>query len=228
MYRKVHHQLIGEVLEKLNADLLKSHGCYFGGGTAIALKFGEFRQSNDIDFLVSDDVAYRELRHMVRLNGPRSLFSDMKNLTLPKTFLDDQYGIRGWVEVFGNRIKFEIVSEGRIAFATPTENDRVSGVLTLTETDLIAEKVMANSDRYLDTSTFQRDVIDLAFMEHPTFRDSPGFQKAQQVYGQRGLEDLDKSITKLTHDLQWLDRCLTALDVSTPRAMVVKLLNNLS
>jgi len=41
------------VLQALDADALASHACLFGGGTAMALRYGEYRESFDIDFLVS-------------------------------------------------------------------------------------------------------------------------------------------------------------------------------
>jgi hypothetical protein len=39
--------------------------CYFGGGTAMALRYGEYRESVDIDFLVSDLAGYREMRQLL-------------------------------------------------------------------------------------------------------------------------------------------------------------------
>ena len=51
MFERMHHQRIARVLESLNAPLLAANGCLFGGGTAIALRFGEYRESVDIDFM---------------------------------------------------------------------------------------------------------------------------------------------------------------------------------
>lgn len=36
---------IASVLEALDAGLLADSRCYFGGGTAIALRYGEYRES---------------------------------------------------------------------------------------------------------------------------------------------------------------------------------------
>lgn len=66
MFDRPHHQCIARVLASLDAGLLREHACWFGGGTAIALRLGEFRESVDIDFLVSDAHAYRELRQRLR------------------------------------------------------------------------------------------------------------------------------------------------------------------
>lgn len=69
MFSRDHHNHIATVLESLNSELLRATGCYFGGGTAIALRFGEFRESVDIDFMVSSTSGYRELRELVRSSG---------------------------------------------------------------------------------------------------------------------------------------------------------------
>lgn len=54
MFGRQHHQKIAAVLAKLDPCILKKERCYFGGGTAIALVFDEFRESVDIDFMTSD------------------------------------------------------------------------------------------------------------------------------------------------------------------------------
>lgn len=69
MFKRSHHQVIEQVLRLMNADLLKAHQCYFGGGTAIALRHGEYRESVDIDLMVSDLPSYRALRTLVRESG---------------------------------------------------------------------------------------------------------------------------------------------------------------
>ncbi len=58
MFERPLHQRIAQVLSSLDGSLLKKHGCLFGGGTVIALRFGEYRESVDIDFLVSDLNGY--------------------------------------------------------------------------------------------------------------------------------------------------------------------------
>ena len=53
MFERSHHRRIATVLEALDAQKLADCECLFGGGTAIALAYEEFRESVDIDFLVS-------------------------------------------------------------------------------------------------------------------------------------------------------------------------------
>ena len=58
--------------------------------------------------------------------------------------------------------------EGRISLAVASEEDKVSGISTLTKVDMAASKLLANSDRWSDDSVFSRDLIDLAMLELPT------------------------------------------------------------
>ena len=69
MFERPHHQRIAQVLEALNGPHLRDNHCLFGGGTAIALRYGEFRESVDIDFLVSDISSYRNLRQLLTNAG---------------------------------------------------------------------------------------------------------------------------------------------------------------
>lgn len=65
MFERPHHQRIAHVLGALDGDALRRLGCLFGGGTCIALRCGEYRESVDIDFLVSDPAGFRELRQLL-------------------------------------------------------------------------------------------------------------------------------------------------------------------
>ena len=44
-FERPHHQRIAHVLSALNGETLVQHGCLFGGGTCIALRYGEYRES---------------------------------------------------------------------------------------------------------------------------------------------------------------------------------------
>jgi hypothetical protein len=68
LFARPHHRRIAAVLEALDADTLAANDCLFGGGTAMAMRYGEYRESVDIDFLVSKVEGYRHLRQ--RLTGP--------------------------------------------------------------------------------------------------------------------------------------------------------------
>ena len=118
IFSRTHHQRIAKVLESLDADLLKQHNCLFAGGTAIALRYGEYRESVDIDFLVSDLASYRNLRNLVREQGLQALMRSTGAGKLQTSDIrSDQYGIRTKVFVEGKPIKFEIVLEGHGYFS---------------------------------------------------------------------------------------------------------------
>ena len=128
LYRRLHHQRIQKVLESLDTQLLLKHQCLFGGGTAISLSLGEYRESVDIACMVSSVDGYRELRSIVSSEGVTALMT--RALPLKREVKIDQYGIRCALDVDDNRpIKFEIVFEGRLQLADPLPEDRIDGVL---------------------------------------------------------------------------------------------------
>ena len=226
MFRRLHHQQVAEVLSMLDAPLLAEHNCWFGGGTAIVLANGEFRESVDIDFLVSDPQSYRALRQMVRDHGLAALAA--RELDLGRTPSVDGYGIRTSVLVAGVAIKFEILHEGRIDLDTPSPEDEICGLRILTRTDQVATKLLANDDRWADTSTFGRDLIDLAMMKPDTVALMAGARKAVDAYGKTVGESLDNAVTYLRERPQRLDEYLRALNVDAPRAAVWQDIRDLS
>ena len=229
MFKREHHQKISEVLQRLDAQILKDHACYFGGGTAIALMNGEYRESVDIDFLVSDLTGYRALREL--LTGPEGMAAITKSgreLALAREIRTDQYGIRAMLRVGDINIKFEIISEGRIAFDAPKGKDYVGEIATLSRIDLIASKLLANTDRWNDDSVFCRDVIDLAMMKVNKKEFHQAVEKAITAYGNSVLVSLDKAIDRLITKEGLLDRCITVMKISVPRAVLRQNLENLT
>lgn len=167
------------LLGELDAGLLRECGCYFARGTAIALQLGEFRRSDDIDFLCASTSGYRRLREAVFARGLGALGAGLPVLRAARS---DQYGIRAVLGGAGDAVKFEIVREARIALAPDPAT--IAGVTLLSRDDLYAEKLLANADRGLDTSTLHRDFIDLCVMIRrwgpiPT----QALDKAMQAYG---------------------------------------------
>lgn len=80
-FERIHHQFIAQVLHALDGPMLREFNCLFGGGTAIALRYGEYRESVDIDFLVSDVQSYRGLRQS--LAGPSGIKAIMRDVAAP-------------------------------------------------------------------------------------------------------------------------------------------------
>lgn len=214
MFEREHHRHVALALQALDAGLLADHRCYFGGGTAMALRYGEYRESVDIDFLVSDKAGYRELRHRLAHHG------DLSGITRPGMALEcarevraDQYGIRTQIRSGAVSIKFEIVLEARIELATPTEDDRVCGVLSLTPLDLAAEKLLANADRWSDDAVFSRDLIDLAMQEASPTQLRAACAKAEDAYDVR--KPLAAAIAALRNRPHRLAQCMEAMAITT-------------
>ncbi len=216
MFEREHHRRIAAVLEALDAECLATCACLFGGGTAMALRYGEYRESMDIDFLVSDRHGYRQLRQ--RLTGPDGL----RAITQPGVALHqvrelraDQYGLRTMLRVDDANIKFEIVLEGRIALDAPGAGDRLCGVATLTPLDMATSKLLANSDRWRDDAVASRDIIDLAMMAPPKALLRRAIAKAQAAYGDSIEADLVKAIEDLRLRPYRLDHCMSAMRMTT-------------
>ena len=216
MFERPHHQRIATVLQALDADALLASACLFGGGTAMALRFGEYRESVDIDFLVSRVEGYRQLRE--RLMGPdglRAITRPGHALALVREMRADQYGIRTLLKVDGADIKLEIVLEGRIELETPGPEDRLCGVATLTPLDMVTSKLLANADRWRDDAVLSRDLIDLAMMAPPKKLLRKAIDKARAAYGDNVVADLAKAIANLRERPHRLDQCMQAMAMTT-------------
>ena len=188
----------------------------------MALRYGEYRESVDIDFLVSDLGSYRSLRHA--LTGPQSMAAithpDAQPLQQAREMRADQYGIRTTLRVQEQPIKFEIVLEGRITLDAPAPSDTLCGIATLTPLDMATSKLLANSDRCMDDGVFSRDLIDLAMMAVPLPLLRQAVAKAEQAYGPSILRDLDKAIRRMQERQTWLDRCIQAMAIDVPKALL--------
>lgn len=159
-YIRGEHQAIAAVLSLMNHDVLQWTECFFGGGTAIVLRFGEYRRSLDLDFLCASPTGYRDLRNAIIEEGPDAIFSN--EVSLLRDVKADAYGIRMLLSYRGQPIKFEIARETRIALTG--ERDPVLGVPTLSIADMFAEKLLANADRCYDRAVGYRDAIDLGVL----------------------------------------------------------------
>lgn len=209
------------MLESLDGPLLAKNHCLFGGGTAIALRYGEYRESVDIDLLVSDAEGYRTLRQL--LVGPAGLGAIVRLGPAVKQGRDvrcDQYGLRTVLVVDGIEIKFEIIREARIALEAPGPEDSLCGIATLTPTDMAASKLLANSDRWADDGTFSRDLVDLAMMQPGSALLGRAIAKAGAAYGSSIQTDLARAVTELAIREHRLERCMEALKIEVPRAVV--------
>lgn len=221
MYKRAHHQNIAAVLAHLNPEYFMAHQCFFGGGTAIALRYGEYRESVDIDFLISDVGLYGKVREDVRdHNNLSPLLLPGKSLELIRELRTDQYGIRTVVGIGNAKIKLEIISEGRILFDVPEPKDFIDGIPSLTRLDAIASKLLVNSDRYGDDSVYSRDLIDLAMMKPTSKELHLAIEKAKKAYGESIQRDLIKSIDYLFRREQRLEKCANYLKMDLPVSVI--------
>lgn len=220
MFERPHHQRIAEVLEALNAPLLAENRCLFGGGTAIALSYGEYRESLDMDFLTSDVTGYANLRRL--LTGPDGFAAITRDGAMvpvqARGIRADQYGIRTQLLVGSQSIKFEIILEGRIELAPTAAANAICGVATLTPLDMAASKLLANSDRWADDGIFSRDVIDLAMMNPSLDLLRSSVAKAETAYAMAIRRDLGRAISQLQDRPDWLERCMQVMAMDLPKA----------
>lgn len=229
LFERPHHQRIAHILSVLNGPLLRENNCLFGGGTVIALRYGEYRESVDIDFLVSDIASYRNLRQL--LTGANGIAAIVREGTAPlaqtREIRADQYGIRTMLQVADQSVKFEILLEGRIELASPGTRDEICGIATLTPLDMATSKLLANSDRWNDDGVFNRDIIDLAMMNPSLALLRSAVAKAETAYGQAIRKDLDKAIYRMQSRHGWLERCMQVMALNLPKAVVWQQLRKL-
>ena len=215
MFEREHHRQVAAILGLLDDELLATNGCLFGGGTAIVLRYGEYRESADIDFLVSSRDGYRQLRQLVMgAKGIQTLVRAGSTIDQAREIRADQYGIRTRVRILGAEIKFEIVFEARISLEDPGPEDRICGVAALTPVDMAATKLLANSDRWTDAAVHSRDVIDLAMMAPKPVLLDAALDKARGAYGANVEKDLDAAVGRFAEKPSLLDECMRALHMT--------------
>lgn len=204
-FRRPEHRIIGEALALMDRDLLTANKCWFGGGTAIVMKFGEYRRSLDVDFLCADADGYRELRTHAVERGIRAFFPEPVEAV--RDFQIDQYGLRTVVRLRGQPIKFEVIREGRIQLQGHFDNDL--RVPTLVAADMFAEMLLANADRCQDRATAYRDAIDLGILLG-IYGSIPAeaLGKAQTAYG----ADIQNKVAWVTNKLQDRDELRNAAE----------------
>ena len=224
MFERPHHRRIARVLQALDGEQLAAAGCAFGGGTAIGLRRGEFRESVAIDFLVADLSGYRTIRTLV--TGSLGVAALARETIPPWQPLGDvradQYGVRTRLVVDDVPIKFEIVREARISFEPFRLRDRLCGVPALGDVDLAAEKLLANADRWADASVFSRDVIDLAMLDLPPRCLRPALEKARGAYGDSIDTAAFAALAALRNDPERLARAIAAIAMHRPQAWIVQ------
>src|SRR5262249_24337318 len=87
-------------------------------------------------------------------------------------------------------------------------------VARLTDEDLVAEKLLANADRFMDDSALGRDVLDLVVLAHYLGGLPQGaWEKARGAYGDAVDRAFDRALQRLRDRPELMENALAALDV---------------
>jgi hypothetical protein len=198
-------------LLSLNAGFLERAQCYFGGGTRIVMALDEYRESDDMDFLCSSRDGYRALRSSVTNESLGELATG--EVRLAREVISDRYGIRTFLAIDGDKVKFEIVNEARIDLSGADGGQL--HVPCLDQESCFAEKFLANEDRWHDESVLSRDAIDLGFMIEG-WRAAPaleGLDAARAAYGEAVVRSAECAARKLLESKDYFKKCVTSLRV---------------
>lgn len=213
------HRRIARILALMNAEFLEQAQCFFGGGTQLVMSHGEFRESRDIDFLLSSQEGLRMLRETV---GERSLGRIFKGkINLAREVRADRYAIRTFIteDPAAEPLKFEIVVEARIELKGAMDN--ALAVPCLEPASAIAEKLLANADRGRAKEYRARDVIDLAFVSLDADKAAflAGYELAERAYGQVILRELDEVLKMLDLEPKYRAQCVADLLITDAKAL---------
>jgi hypothetical protein len=219
MVERAEHQPVLALLDRLDATVLRDAACWLAGGTAVSLRCSEFRLSRDVDFLCASRAGYRELRERVYRAGARGLFSG--EVSLRRDLRADRYGIRMVVDIDAQPIKLEIVSEGRIEL--DGAQDAELPVARLQDTDLVATKLLANEDRFLDDAALGRDIIDLVMLEHVIGGlPDAAWDKARGAYGPSVEDAYRRALARLNDEPALLARASEKLAITDEARRVIE------
>jgi Nucleotidyl transferase AbiEii toxin, Type IV TA system len=213
-----HHQIF-QVLQCLDRTFLDRCHIAFGGGTLLALAYGEYRLSRNIDFLCPHGEPFSMLRRAIYDRGYAVLFQpDLpSNIQFPHEIRTDRDGVRLTIKIDETILKLEIVAEGRIKLDLPEVRSGFP-VSCLSETDQIAEKLLANGDRWADTSTDSRDLIDLAMLIQSINFSEVAINKAEAAY--RCIDPLKRSIVNFQSKPDYRSRCYSRLQITRPNKIM--------
>lgn len=211
MFKRVRHQQVSRILSAFDPGFLGDNRCYFGGGTRIVMELGEYRESLDIDLLCADIDGYRNIRSQITEHSLGAILA--KPLSLAREVRADRYGIRTFFDSEGEKVKFEIVAEGRISLTA----QKLPGlpILCLDRVSCFAEKLLANADRWADRSVLSRDIIDLAFMvSHWGGIPREALAVAEKAYGTSVHKNLKCAVELVQSDAPYLRRCIVTMGIT--------------
>lgn len=202
------------LFERMNSEFLRESCCYFGGGTRLTMTMGEYRESNDVDFMCSDTSGWRALRSSVTNRSLGSIFTNQPELL--REVRADRYAIRTFVQIHDTPVKLEIIKEGNLSITG--EASRVLPIMMVAQASSVAQELLANADRGSDPAFGFRDIIDLAHIAVSWDEKilEEGWLLAAEAYGDQTIQrGLSNSLSILKKEPQLWHRSLSRLSVTT-------------
>lgn len=221
-FKLEHHNKILAILDSFNPEVLKAGSTYFGSETLLALDFGEYRWSKDIDFISSvTSSGYKYIRTVVFDGGYEALFRDLSRIQIGRG-TTDQYGIRMIILIDNIPIKTEIIAEVRFELDPPSYPEW-SPVACLSLNDCFTAKLLANSDRFMDDSVQSRDLIDLAVLRLHSSIPKVALDKAEKAY--EVMRQLEKAIQRFQERQDYRRECFANLQID--RSQIPKIIDGI-
>lgn len=162
------------------------------------------------------------MRQVFKQDGIKSITREGLKIETARDVRVDQYGIRTMLLVGDVAIKFEIVFESHISLKPAQKDQNICGISALSDLDMAATKLLANSDRWADDSVYSRDIIDLAMVGLTRESLKKASKKSEQAYGDSIHKDLEKAISSLSQRKGRLEECMDALKIDIPKALLWK------
>lgn len=225
-FRFSRHNEVAEILHHLDTDFLARNQVLFAGGTVMAMTMGEYRRSDDIDFLVrAGSPGLKNLRENLQTSYA-ALFTDLPPHIRLGTFKRNQYGFQGSISVNGQvPIKLEIFIESRITELRPAEYLDGIPVPCLNRADMAVQKLLANGDRYADRHIAHRDLYDLAMLVHAGVDLPAEIKRAEQFYT---VEKELRRALELTEPVEERQRDFAILEIDhQARPLIINGLNRM-
>lgn len=115
MYETGDSQRVTELLGAFDATLLEKAGCYLGGGAALVLALGEYRQLNNVNFICASAEGYRLLRNTVQDTHLGALLT--RSLPIVREVRTSAYVVSTFLDVQGAPTKVDFAWEIRVAIS---------------------------------------------------------------------------------------------------------------
>lgn len=222
MFDRLQHRRIAFILQNLKKENLAACGCLFGGGTALSLQLGEYRESVDIDFSCGSTEHYAKLRKGFFDEGASFLFHH--DLTLSRELRADRSALRCTIDLKDGEkpIKFEIILEGYLGGLLPSIT-QVCDIPCLHPQDSMATKLMANADRGLDEAFAFRDLIDFIIAtDHFGPISSESLARIKKTYDDTAEKSAVKTARYLVEHPKKLETAFLELSINDDVTSLIK------